>query len=230
MAADVELPEKPGDDLWRRRVLRRTREQADRWKVQHPRVRGGRSRPRIPGARCRPAGHRRAVPDRDLLLRRQGLHHGLRHGAAVRAHHAPAERLDVPRRRHRHDERLLQGVWRDRLPGRQHRRADGRLVPQRGQHACRLQGPQDAHPRPCGQVMARIGAVPQALPGGDIYPALERGAIDATEWVGPYDDEKLGFYKIAKHYYYPGWWEPCSMYHVMINLQKWESLPKPYQE
>jgi TRAP-type mannitol/chloroaromatic compound transport system substrate-binding protein len=81
-----------------------------------------------------------------------------------------------------------------------------------------------------GQVMARIGAVPQALPGGDIYPALERGAIDATEWVGPYDDEKLGFYKIAKNYYYPGWWEPCSMYHVMINLQKWATLPKQYQE
>ena len=81
-----------------------------------------------------------------------------------------------------------------------------------------------------GQVMARIGAVPQALPGGDIYPALERGAIDATEWVGPYDDEKLGFYKIAKHYYYPGWWEPCSMYHVMVNLQKWAELPKAYQE
>ena len=73
-----------------------------------------------------------------------------------------------------------------------------------------------------GQVMARIGAVPQALPGGDIYPALERGAIDATEWVGPYDDEKLGFYKIAKNYYYPGWWEPCSMYHVMVNQAKWD--------
>jgi TRAP-type mannitol/chloroaromatic compound transport system substrate-binding protein len=81
-----------------------------------------------------------------------------------------------------------------------------------------------------GQVMARIGAVPQALPGGDIYPALERGAIDATEWVGPYDDEKLGFYKIAKNYYYPGWWEPCSMYHVMVNLTKWAELPKSYQE
>jgi TRAP-type mannitol/chloroaromatic compound transport system substrate-binding protein len=81
-----------------------------------------------------------------------------------------------------------------------------------------------------GQVMARIGAVPQNLPGGDIYPALERGAIDATEWVGPYDDEKLGFFKIAKNYYYPGWWEPCSMYHVMINLEKWNSLPKLYQE
>jgi TRAP-type mannitol/chloroaromatic compound transport system substrate-binding protein len=81
-----------------------------------------------------------------------------------------------------------------------------------------------------GQVMARLGAVPQALPGGDIYPALERGAIDATEWVGRYDDEKLGFYKIAKHYYSPGWWEPCSMYHVMVNLQKWAELPKAYQE
>ena len=81
-----------------------------------------------------------------------------------------------------------------------------------------------------GQVMAKLGAVPQALPGGDIYPALERGAIDATEWVGPYDDEKLGFYKIAKNYYYPGWWEPCSMYHIMVNLEKWASLPKAYQE
>lgn len=81
-----------------------------------------------------------------------------------------------------------------------------------------------------GQVMARLGAAPQALPGGDIYPALERGTIDATEWVGPYDDEKLGFYKIAKNYYYPGWWEPCSMYHMMINLEKWASLPKMYQE
>jgi TRAP-type mannitol/chloroaromatic compound transport system substrate-binding protein len=81
-----------------------------------------------------------------------------------------------------------------------------------------------------GQVMARLGAVPQNLPGGDIYPALERGAIDATEWVGPYDDEKLGFYKIAKNYYYPGWWEPCSMYHVMVNLEKWNALPKTYQE
>src|SRR4249920_423239 len=80
-----------------------------------------------------------------------------------------------------------------------------------------------------GQVMARIGAVPQALPGGDIYPALERGAIDATEWVGPYDDEKLGFYKIAKNYYYPGWWEGSAMLHLCVNLEKWNALPKSYQ-
>ncbi len=57
-----------------------------------------------------------------------------------------------------------------------------------------------------GEAMARLGAVPQQIAGGDIYPALERGTIDAAEWVGPYDDEKLGFYKIAPHYYYPGWW------------------------
>ena len=56
-----------------------------------------------------------------------------------------------------------------------------------------------------GQVMARIGAVPQALPGGDIFPALERGAIDATEWVGPYLDESSASSRVAKHYYYPGW-------------------------
>jgi TRAP-type mannitol/chloroaromatic compound transport system substrate-binding protein len=59
-----------------------------------------------------------------------------------------------------------------------------------------------------GEIMARLGVTVQVLAGGDIYPALERGAIDATEWVGPYDDEKLGFYEIAKNYYYPGWWEP----------------------
>ena len=58
-----------------------------------------------------------------------------------------------------------------------------------------------------GKTLGKLGAVPQQIAGGDIYPALEKGTIDATEWVGPYDDEKLGFYKVAKYYYYPGWWE-----------------------
>jgi TRAP-type mannitol/chloroaromatic compound transport system substrate-binding protein len=80
-----------------------------------------------------------------------------------------------------------------------------------------------------GEVMARLGAVPQQIAGGDIYPALERGTIDAAEWVGPYDDEKLGFYKIAPHYYYPGWWEACSMYSMYVNIKEWEKLPKEYQ-
>lgn len=80
-----------------------------------------------------------------------------------------------------------------------------------------------------GEVMARLGAVPQQIAGGDIYPSLERGTIDAAEWVGPYDDEKLGFYKIAPHYYYPGWWEACSMYSMYVGIKEWEKLPKEYQ-
>jgi TRAP-type mannitol/chloroaromatic compound transport system substrate-binding protein len=80
-----------------------------------------------------------------------------------------------------------------------------------------------------GQVMAKLGVVPQQVAGGDIYPALEKGTIDAAEWVGPYDDEKLGFNKVAPFYYYPGWWEGGPTVHAMINLEKWNSLPKAYQ-
>ena len=80
-----------------------------------------------------------------------------------------------------------------------------------------------------GQVMRKVGVVPQQLAGGDIYPALERGTIDAAEWIGPYDDEKLGFYKVAPYYYYPGWWEGGPSLHGFINLAKWNELPKSYQ-
>jgi TRAP-type mannitol/chloroaromatic compound transport system substrate-binding protein len=80
-----------------------------------------------------------------------------------------------------------------------------------------------------GTILQKFGCVPQQLAGGDVYPALERGTIDAAEWVGPYDDEKLGFYKVAKYYYYPGWWEGSGQPHNLINLQKWRELPKPYQ-
>ena len=80
-----------------------------------------------------------------------------------------------------------------------------------------------------GKTLAKLGVVAQQIAGGDIYPALEKGTIDATEWVGPYDDEKLGFYKVAKFYYYPGWWEGGTTNHLQINLAKWNSLPKSYQ-
>ncbi len=80
-----------------------------------------------------------------------------------------------------------------------------------------------------GRVIQKLGAVPQQLAGGDIYPALEKGTIDAAEWVGPYDDEKLGFHKVAQFYYYPGWWEGGPMLHNMVNLAKWNELPKNYQ-
>jgi TRAP-type mannitol/chloroaromatic compound transport system substrate-binding protein len=80
-----------------------------------------------------------------------------------------------------------------------------------------------------GTIMSKVGAVPQQLAAGDIYPALEKGSIDAAEWVGPYDDEKLGFVKVARYYYYPGWWEGCGQAHNVINLAKWNELPKNYQ-
>ena len=80
-----------------------------------------------------------------------------------------------------------------------------------------------------GKTLQKLGVVPQQIAGGDIYPALEKGTIDAAEWVGPYDDEKLGFHKVAPYYYYPGWWEGGTANHLMINLPKWNELPKAYQ-
>ncbi|MEY2929579.1 MAG: hypothetical protein RL033_328 [Pseudomonadota bacterium] len=92
-----------------------------------------------------------------------------------------------------------------------------------------LQGLRMRIPGLGGQVMTRLGTTVQVLAGGDIYPALERGAIDATEWVGPYDDEKLGFYKVAKLYYYPGWWEPCAGLSFLVGTGAWSKLSREYQ-
>ncbi len=80
-----------------------------------------------------------------------------------------------------------------------------------------------------GQVLQKLGVVPQQIGGGDIYPALEKGTIDAAEWVGPYDDEKLGFNKVAKFYYYPGWWEGGPQLSAYINTKNWNELPPTYQ-
>ena len=80
-----------------------------------------------------------------------------------------------------------------------------------------------------GKVVEKLGVIPQQIAGGDIYPALEKGTIDAAEWVGPYDDHKLGFYKVAKYYYYPAFWEGGPVIHSFVNLDKWNSLPKNYQ-
>ncbi|MGH8851289.1 MAG: TRAP transporter substrate-binding protein [Casimicrobiaceae bacterium] len=80
-----------------------------------------------------------------------------------------------------------------------------------------------------GLPLTKLGVVPQQIPGGDIYPSLEKGTIDAAEWVGPYDDEKLGFYKVAKYYYYPGWWEGGPEIDAFVNIKAWEALPKDYK-
>jgi TRAP-type mannitol/chloroaromatic compound transport system substrate-binding protein len=80
-----------------------------------------------------------------------------------------------------------------------------------------------------GRVMERLGAVTQTLPGGEIFQALSTGAVDAAEWVGPYDDEKLGLNEAADFYYSPGWWEPGPTLHAIVALNEWEALPAEYQ-
>lgn len=80
-----------------------------------------------------------------------------------------------------------------------------------------------------GLIMSKLGVVPQQIPAGDIYSALERGTIDAAENVGPHDDEKLGLGKVARFYYYPGWWEGSAQITNLVGLKAWGELPKQYQ-
>ncbi|CAN7304383.1 TRAP transporter substrate-binding protein DctP [Variovorax sp. LjRoot290] len=80
-----------------------------------------------------------------------------------------------------------------------------------------------------GKVLEPFGMIPQSIPGADLYPALEKGTIDALEWVGPYDDQKLGFNKVAPFYYYPGWWEGGPQLDFYINSKAWEGLPAEYK-
>ena len=80
-----------------------------------------------------------------------------------------------------------------------------------------------------GEVLKRAGGIPVTLPGGELFTALQTGVIDATEWVGPYNDLTFGFQQTAKYYYYPGWHEPGSMLELLINKHAWDSLPKHLQ-
>ncbi|HEX5390925.1 MAG TPA: ABC transporter substrate-binding protein, partial [Burkholderiaceae bacterium] len=80
-----------------------------------------------------------------------------------------------------------------------------------------------------GMVLSKLGVVPQQLAAGDLYTALEKGVIDAAEFVGPLDDEKLGLHKTAKYYYYPGWWEGSATLSLFINRAAWAALPPMYQ-
>ena len=80
-----------------------------------------------------------------------------------------------------------------------------------------------------GMALAKLGVVPQQLAPGDLYQALEKGVLDAAEFVGPYDDEKLGLHRVAKYYYYPGWWEGTATLNFFVNQKAWNALPKPYQ-
>ena len=92
-----------------------------------------------------------------------------------------------------------------------------------------LRGVRMRIPGLAGEIMTRLGVTVQVLGGPDVFPALERGALDAAEWVGPYDDEKLGFHEVAKNYYVPGWWEPGPMTVLQVGLDAWNDLPLSYQ-
>jgi TRAP-type mannitol/chloroaromatic compound transport system substrate-binding protein len=80
-----------------------------------------------------------------------------------------------------------------------------------------------------GEVLKEAGGIPVTLPGGELFTALQTGVIDATEWVGPYNDLTFGFHQAAKYYYYPGWHEPGPMLELLINIDAWNSLPKHLQ-
>jgi TRAP-type mannitol/chloroaromatic compound transport system substrate-binding protein len=81
-----------------------------------------------------------------------------------------------------------------------------------------------------GTILAKLGAVPQQIPAGEIYGALEKGVIDGAEWIGPYDDEKLGLHKVAKFYYTPGWWEGSAQVTLLVNLKSWEALSQAHRD
>ena len=80
-----------------------------------------------------------------------------------------------------------------------------------------------------GEVMQRIGATPVQMPGGEVFTSMQTGALDAADWVGPYNDLTFGLHKVAKYYYYPGWQEPGAMLEMMINKEKWDALPEDLQ-
>ncbi len=80
-----------------------------------------------------------------------------------------------------------------------------------------------------GEVMQRIGATPVQMPGGEVFTSMQTGALDAADWVGPYNDLTFGLHKVAKYYYYPGWQEPGAMLELMINKAKWDALPDDLQ-
>ena len=187
----------------------------------------------VPGLQVLELGaerHRRAGPHRDVLLHRQGPDLGAVLLGSVRAERASAERLVLSWRRPEADRRVRRSKYNVKclLSGNTGTQMGG-WFRKEIKTVADLKGLKMRIGGWAGKTMAKLGVVPQLIAGGDIYPALEKGTIDAAEWVGPYDDEKLGFYKVAKYYYYPGWWEGGTTNHLLVNQGKWHDLPKNYQ-
>ena len=92
-----------------------------------------------------------------------------------------------------------------------------------------LQGLKMRIPGLAGEIFTRAGGSAIAIPGGELYTAMQTGVIDATEWVGPYNDRSFGLHEVATHYYYPGWQEPSAMVEFIVNLDAWHALPTDLQ-
>jgi TRAP-type mannitol/chloroaromatic compound transport system substrate-binding protein len=150
-------------------------------------------------------------------------------GDPVRPQPAPVRRVVVFRPGQGALQRVHGGIQHHVDPVRQHGRQMGGWYRKEIKTVDDLKGLKMRIGGFAGQVLAKLGVVPQQLAGGDIYPALEKGTVDAAEWVGPYDDEKLGFNKVAKFYYYPGWWEGGPALHYFCNTPKYNELPAEYK-
>ena len=223
------FPEEPADALWRRGIFLQQGRGRNRQQVPDPGLRRRRDRAGAAGAGCGAERHRRVRPDRALLLCRQGPDLRLRLHRAVRLQRAPAAGLDAAGRRAGADNEFTKDY---NVTGFIAGNTGAQMG---GWFRQELKSPDDMKGLKfriaglAGQVIAKLGGVPQQIGGGDIYPALEKGTIDAAEWVGPYDDERLGFYKIAKFYYYPGWWEGNAQLWMYVNLDQWAQLPPAYK-
>lgn len=80
-----------------------------------------------------------------------------------------------------------------------------------------------------GRVISKLGAVPQNIPAAEIYQSLEKGTVDAAEWIGPYDDLRLGLHKVAKNYYFPAWWEGSTQFSLLVNSKAFNALSNEYK-
>ena len=188
----------------------------------------------VPGLQAARRGdqrHGRDVPHRVLLLRRQGPDLRVRHRAcrsgSTAACRPPgsisAAACDLMNEFYK--KANIYRAFRAAIPAARWAAGSAR----RSRRSADLNGLKMRIGGFAGRVLTKLGVVPQQLAGGDIYPALEKGTLDACEWVGPYDDEKLGFQKVAQYYYYPGWWEGGAMLHNFINIEKWNALPPTYK-
>ena len=232
MAARVELSEEPGHDLRRRRDDQQARRGGDRRQVPDPGVRRRRNRAGVRRRRRRAerapssaATRRRIISS--ARIRRSRLRCAIPFGMNARQQNAwmyHGGGLQLMQRIPARSYNIISfpaGNTGAQMGGWFRKEIKTRRRPARASRCGSAASP--------ARCCAKLGVVPQQIPGGDIYPALEKGTIDAAEWVGPYDDEKLGFYKVAKYYYYPGWWEGGPELDLFVNIAAYAKLPKEYQ-